>query len=207
MKKIKIILTFLFLIGLIGGGYIFGQYRTSQAMMDNYLIGDKFKIVRTVGGVLEVSTLKKQESFGWQTSWVCPVNLCRLIPSTMSSVSGVANYTYRIALADHWVLERKSPTAYVLKVPKLEVKTPVAIDLSTIRIHSTEGLLSPSGPSQTVMQTYMQPLVNERGGSLDYIKFQKEDASKTVIEFARKWLRDGDITLPDNAIIEVVFSK
>jgi hypothetical protein len=125
----------------------------------------------------------------------------------MSSVSGVANYTYRIALADHWVLERKSPTAYVLKVPKLEVKTPVAIDLSTIRIHSTEGLLSPSGPSQTVMQTYMQPLVNERGGSLDYIKFQKEDASKTVIEFARKWLRDGDITLPDNAIIEVVFSK
>jgi hypothetical protein len=207
MKKIFIILALLVSAGLFGGGYMYGNYRTSQAMMSNYLVGDRYTIVRTVGGMLEVSTLKKQESFSWKTSWTCPANACQSLPASMSTVSGVANYTYRIALADHWVLEKKTPTTYVLKVPRLEVKTPVAVDLTTIRVHGSGGLFAPAGPSQSAMQTYMQPMVNERGASPDYVALQKEVASKTVTEFAQKWLRDGDVKLPDGATIEVVFSK
>jgi len=207
MKKLLIILMLLASVGLFGGGYMYGKYRTSQAMLSNYLVGERYTIVRTVGGMLEVSTLKKQESFGWKTSWICPANACQSLPASMSTVSGVANYTYRIALADHWVLEKKTPTTYVLKVPRLEVKTPVAVDLATIRVNGVGGMFAPAGPTQSALQTYMQPMMNELGASPDYVALQKESARKTVTEFAQKWLREGDVKLPAGASIEVVFSN
>lgn len=206
-KKTSFILGLLVSAILFGGGYMYGKYRTSQAMLSKYLVGDRYAIVRTVGGMLEVSTLKKQESFGWKTLWTCPANACQSLPASMSTVSGVANYTYRIPLADHWVLEKKTPTTYVLKVLRLEVKTPVAVDLTTIRVNGSGGIFAPAGPSQSAMQTYMQPMVNERGASPDYVALQKEAATKTVTEFAQKWLREGDVKLPAGASIEVVFSK
>jgi len=53
----------------------------------------------------------------------------------------------------------------------------------------------------------MQPLVNERASSPDYLKIQSEAATKTIVEFARKWMREGDVKLPEDARIEVVFGK
>lgn len=207
MKKVAIVSFLLVSIGSFAGGYLYGQHRTSLAMMDNYLVGDKYRIIRTSGGMLEVSTMKKQETFARKTSWECPGKLCESLPASITSVSGVASYTYRIPLADHWVLEKKSPLSYLLQVPRLEVKTPVAIDLASIQISNAGSLLSPSGPSQSAMQTYMQPLVNERGQSSEYVALQKAAATKTVQEFAIKWLRDGDTRLPEGATIEVVFSN
>lgn len=205
-KKVLVVLVLFTSIALFGGGYLYGKYRTSQAMMDNYMVGDKYRVVRTVGGMLEVATVIKPETFEWKTSWTCPVR-CQTLPASISKVSGVAHYSYRIALADHWVLEKKDQKTYVLKVPRLELKTPVAIDLATVRVVSAGSLLAPSGPGQTAMQTQMQPLVNERGQSPDYLAAQKEKATKTVQEFALKWLRERDAVLPEGAVIEVIFSK
>ncbi len=206
-KKVLAVLVLFTSIALFGGGYLYGKYRTSQAMMENYMVGDKYRVVRTVGGMLEVVTVIKPETFEWKTSWDCPAGLCQALPASISKVSGVANYTYRIALADHWVLEKKDQKTYILRVPRLELKTPVAIDLTTVRVTSAGSLWSPTGPSQTAMQTRMQPLVNERGQSPDYLAAQKDKATKTVQEFALKWLREGDVKLPEGSVVEVVFGK
>ncbi len=41
--------------------------------------------------------------------------------------------------------------------------------------------------------------------SASYMQVQNAAAAKTVEEFARKWMRDGEVKIPDDAIIEVVF--
>lgn len=156
---------------------------------------------------MEVSTVQKEESFAWQTSWTCPANLCGFLPSSSSQISAVAHYTYRIPLAEYWVLEKISsePLGYRLKVPKLEPKLPVTVSLPTIRIINSGSVFSPSGPTQQKMQAYMQPQLESRAKSPTYLQAQQQDAAKTIEEFARKWMRDGEDKIPDSAAIEIVF--
>lgn len=188
-------------------GYFYGVHRTRQE--PSYLIGEQYKVVRTPGGLVEVNTLQKQESFAWQVSWVCPANLCGFMPVANAQISAVAHYTYRIPLAAHWVLERvgDDPLRYRLKVPKPEPKLPVTVDLSTIRVINNGPLFAPAGPAQQKMQAYMQPQLGVLAQSSTYLQAQEEAARKTVEEFARKWMRDGKTEIPSNAVIEVVFSK
>ena len=186
-------------------GYFYGGYKTRKD--SEPLVGERYKVVRTPGGLLEVSTVQKEESFAWQTSWTCPANLCSFLPSSSSQISAVAHYTYRIPLAEYWVLDRVSsePLRYRLKLPKLEAKLPVAVSLTTIRVINSESVFSPSGPTQQKMQAYMQPQLAIRAQSQTYLQAQQKDAAKTVEEFARKWVRDGNDKIPDSATIEVVF--
>ncbi|MEN9842925.1 MAG: hypothetical protein RLZZ612_754 [Pseudomonadota bacterium] len=185
-------------------GYYYGSYRTLEPEI---LIGEKYRVVRTPGGMLEVATFQKQETFAWQVEWDCPLNMCNFLPSSRSEISGVAHYTYRIPLAEYWVLEKLShdPLRYQLKVPKLEAQLPVTVVLSTIRISNSGSVFAPSGPTQQKMQNYMQPQMAKRALSAAYVQAQQADATKTIVEFARKWMRDGDVKLPDSAQIEVVF--
>lgn len=188
-------------------GYFYGGYKTRKDLEPLILVGERYKVVRTPGGLLEVSTVQKEESFAWQTSWICPANLCGFLPSSSSQISAIAHYTYRIPLAEYWVLEKVSsePLRYRLKVPKLEPKLPVTVSLPTIRIINSGSVFSPSGPTQQKMQTYMQPQLERRANSPTYLKAQQQDAEKTVEEFARKWMRDGEDKIPDSAAIEIVF--
>ena len=97
------------------------------------------------------------------------------------------------------------PLGYRLKVPKLEPKLPVTVSLPTIRIINSGSVLSPSGPTQQKMQAYMQPQLESRAKSPTYLQAQQQDAAKTIEEFARKWMRDGEDKIPDSAAIEIVF--
>jgi len=196
------------LLGLaVAGGYLYGSHKTRNE--PSYLVGDRYRVVRTPGGLLEVATLQKQESFAWQTSWTCLANLCGSLPSSSSQISADVHYTYRIPLAAHWVLEKVSndPLQYRLQVPKLEPKLPVAVSLPSIRITNSGSVFSPSGPTQQRMQTYMEPLLESRAKSAEYLRVQEANARKTVEEFARKWMRDGESKIPSTATIEVVFSQ
>lgn len=196
------------LLGLaFAGGYLYGSYKTR--IEPSYLVGDRYRVVRTPGGLLEVATLQKQESFAWQTSWTCPANLCGFLPTSNAQISAKAHYTYRIPLAAYWVLEKVSndPLQYRLKVPKLEPKLPVAVSLSTIRIINSGSVFAPPGPSLPRMLAYMQPLLDARANSPEYLRAQEANARKTVEEFARKWMRDGESKIPSTATIEVVFSQ
>lgn len=191
------------------GGYFYGEQKTRGAMAAEHLVGDKYKVVRTPGGMLEVSTLRKQETLAWQTSWTCPLDLdiCNKLPKSLSQISAEAHYTYRASLAEYWVLEKISdqPLRYRLKAPKLEPKLPVAVSLSSIRENKNGDLISPSGPDLQKMQTYLEQELAKRAMSSNYIQVQSEAAAKTIEEFARKWMSDDGQMIAENAVIEVVF--
>jgi hypothetical protein len=194
------------LAAVFSAGYFFGSYRTTKLLEPQILIGDKYRVVRTPGGMLQVATLVKQESLAWQTSWTCPVNLCSFLPTANSQISVEAQYTYRIPLSEYWVLEKisESPLRYKLKVPRLEPQLPVTVNLPTIRIQNSGTVFSPSGPTQQKMQTFLQPELETRSKSAAYLQIVRSDAEKTIKEFAQKWLRDGDVKIPVGAEIEVV---
>jgi hypothetical protein len=176
-------------------------------MAAEHLVGDKYKVVRTPGGMLEVSTLRKQETLAWQTSWTCPLGVCNSLPKSLSQISAEAHYTYRVSLAEYWVLEKISdqPLRYRLKAPKLEPKLPVAVSLSSIRESKSGELISPSGPDLQKMQSYLEQELEKRAMNSTYIKVQSNAAAKTIEEFARKWMSDDGQKISDKADIEVVF--
>ncbi len=189
------------------GGYFYGEYRTKEAMAAEHLVGDKYKVVRTPGGMLEVSTLRKQETIARKTSWKCPLDLCDGIPKTTTQISAEAHYTYRVALAEYWVLEKVSeePVRYRLKAPRLEPKLPVAVSLSTIREQSNEKIITPSGPTLQEMQTYLEKELSIRAVDTAYLQAATEAAAKTVEEFAKKWMKDDGQMIDEKAKIEVQF--
>ncbi len=192
------------LIGALGAGYWYGVYKTEKTWIP---IVNAYKVVRTPGGMLEVATLQKTEALAWQTSWVCPLNICASLPKQHTQISALVHYTYRIPLAEYWVLEKTNdaPLRYRLKVPKPEPLLPVAVDLPSIRILNNGKVFAPSGPTQQQMQTDMQPQLETKAKSDEYISLQNAAAVKTVQEFARIWMRDGIHKIPEDAIIDVVF--
>jgi hypothetical protein len=109
------------------------------------------------------------------------------------------------------VLEKISdqPIRYRLNVPKLQPQLPVTTDLSTIRVVHDTGILAPSGPDQQKMQTYIQPELEIKANSREYISATQSEAEITIKEFARKWMRehgeDGDSKIPEAAVIDVIF--
>lgn len=71
MKNWRIIGTLLAMLlsATFVAGYFYGGYKTRKDLEPLVLVGERYKVVRTPGGMLEVSTVQKEESFAWQTSW------------------------------------------------------------------------------------------------------------------------------------------
>ncbi len=180
------------------------------------LQADKYKIVRTQGGELLVGKLVKPESMAWQVSWDCyllPAAICKLLGGATAQISGQVHYSYKVPLSGFWVLERvdggavSEASKYRLKVPIPRADLPVAIDLSSIRVNYQGNLAAPSPPDQPIMQKRMQPEMNSRANAAPYLQAIDDDVKKTVEEFARKWMRDGDSRIPEGAAIEVEFTS
>lgn len=198
------------------GGYLFGQYRTRAEMGSLVLQADKYRIVRTQGGELLVGKLVKPESMAWQVTWDCyilPAAFCKLFGGGIAQISGEVHYSYKVPLSGFWVLERvdgrvaTEPPKYLLKVPSPRADFPVAVDLSSIKVNYQGKLMAPSPPDQPVLQKRMQPEMNNRANAATYLHAIDSDAKKTVEEFARKWMRDGDFKIPEGAAIEVEFTS
>ena len=153
------------------------------------LAKDEIVILRTPGGKLQVSTLVKNEEFSWQTTYTCPIANCgSLFGKTVSKVRVPVHYTYAIPLAAEWSLTRKK-TYFELTVPKELAIVPPGIDMQKFEVETTKGWLSPSGAkNQVSMLKHLGPELESRARRSDYVAAQREEARKTVSEFARKWM-------------------
>lgn len=151
----------------------------------------RVELIRTPGGLLEVSTMVKVEEFGWKTSWDCPLVDCSALPKTVSRIRVKAHYVYRIPLAPEWRLQADGEQ-YRLQVPALRLQRPVSFDTSSMEIVTTEGsVFSPAAaPNRESAIRSLGPELARRGESDAYIDAQREHATQTVREFARKWMHD-----------------
>jgi hypothetical protein len=149
----------------------------------------RVEVIRTPGGLLEVSTLLRVEEFGWRTAWECPLVDCSSLPSTVSRIRVKANYVYRIPLAPEWRLQ-PAGDHYRLQVPAVQLQVPVGIDTSSMEIVTTDtSVFSPAtGPNRENAIRHLAPELAQRGASDSYIDAQRQAAQRTVGEFARKWM-------------------
>ncbi len=148
-------------------------------------------IVRTPGGLLQVSTVEKAEDFGWKTSWSCPLVDCAgLVPPTISRIRVKASYVYVVPLAAEWKLEPK-PDHYELRVPPLQLQEPVGFSTQDLQIQTQASWASPSasGNREQLLRN-LGPELASRGRQIEYLQAQRAAAAKTVEEFARKWMRE-----------------
>jgi hypothetical protein len=148
----------------------------------------KVEMIRTPGGLLEVSAMEKVEQFGWRTSWECPLIDCSQLPTTFSKIRVKAHYVYQIPLAAEWRLEPEGDH-YKLTVPALQLRRPVAFDTATMEIETTDGVFSPAAaPNRENAIRHVGPELAQRGAAAAYLDAQQRNAEKTVREFARKWM-------------------
>ena len=152
---------------------------------------DEIVVLRTPGGVLEVSHLIRNEEFRWKTSYECPVIDCSaLMKPTISEIRVPVHYVYRIPLAQSWTLQRRGE-GYVLKVPGVQPSMPPTVDLSRMELKTSKGWLSPGaqGNRESLLRNLV-PELSARASQAHYIEAQRAQATKTVQEFAAKWMRE-----------------
>ncbi|MEJ7929515.1 hypothetical protein WG922_05955 [Ramlibacter sp. AN1015] len=155
-------------------------------------------LVRTPGGLLEVATLERTESFGWSSRYTCPLIDCsKVLTPTISRVRVRAHYVYRVPLAEQWRLQWQGDR-YVLSVPRPQLQEPVAFDTSTMELETpVKGWLSPpAAANRENVVRHLGPELNARGKQPHYLEAQAPAARKTVEEFARQWLGEQRIPLP-----------
>lgn len=152
---------------------------------------DRIVVVRTPGGLLQVSSIEKAEEFGWKTAWQCPLVDCAgFVPPTVSRIRVKATYVYVVPLAAQWKLEPRGDH-YELRVPPLQLQEPVGFSTHDLQIQTTTTWASPpvDGNREQLLRN-LGPELASRGRQLEYLRAQREAAAKTVEEFARKWMRE-----------------
>jgi hypothetical protein len=186
MKKLAVAAGVLVLALAVVAWQHFGRLRSEERVA--VLDPAKVELIRTPGGLLEVSAMEKVEEFGWRTSWDCPLVDCSQLPKTFSRVRVKAHYVYQLPLAAEWRLELQGDH-YRLTVPPVQLRRPVAFDTATMVIETTGGVFSPAAaPNRENAIRHIGPQLSERGAAAAYIDAQQRTAEKTVREFAEKWM-------------------
>jgi hypothetical protein len=149
---------------------------------------DAIVVVRTKGGKLQVSSLVKNEEFAWQTSWTCPLIDCNSLPKTVSEVRLPVHYTFAIPLASEWNLKFRG-THFELNVAKEEANIPPGLEVDKLEMRTSKGWFSPNvAENQISLMKHLGPELATRAVKSSYVSAQRDEARKTVAEFARRWM-------------------
>lgn len=142
-------------------------------------------VMRTPGGLLEVSTITTEERFD---SSVDHNVLGVPLGKTVAQVRVPAVYRYHIPLAKEWNI-RVSGNALIVVAPPVQPTLPVAIDTGKLESFSI-GLWSPITGSDAVasLQKSITAKLSEKAASQQLILMQREAARLTLGEFVQKWV-------------------
>lgn len=146
-------------------------------------------IVRTPGGRLEVSRLYTTEIIDTRvTHKLLGIRIGELVPR----IRVPAVYTYTIELAKEWHV-LKTGNVYTVLVPPIKPSLPVAVDFSGIeRDISGSWILQPWKGSEDLrnLERGVTEELARKASSRDLLERQREEARRTVSEFARKWIAE-----------------
>lgn len=156
----------------------------SNAVVQNISI-DQPVIVRTKGGLLEVSVIKSPEIF---TATKDHNILGVPVGKTVSQIRVPASYHYQIELAPEWKILLRDKT-FIVVAPRVKPSLPIGIETSKLEQHASGiwSLVTGSGQLQLLLKSISATLAT-KGESAEFVEFQRNEARKTVTEFVRKWL-------------------
>lgn len=169
---IKSVLIIILAMGSFAAGYYVSKRNTPQPLVTTVL--SEPIIMRTEGGLLEVSTAKAKEKI----TEVFP----GLFFDTIVTVTVPATYRYNVELAPEWKFMRQDKL-FVAVAPPVKPALPVAIDTTgmTVDINWPFG----TKERQQVIQR-ITPALQDKANS--YLRHQREQARKTIAEFVTKWV-------------------
>lgn len=148
---------------------------------------EEILVMRTRGGLLEVSRIRAVESF--DTRFVYSV-LGIEVGETVPRIRAPALYRYHVPLAPEWRVLR-SGEWFTVVAPPVRPSLPVALDLAKLeRQASGTWVLLPFTETAALdeLQRQLTAKLAVKARSPAYVQLQREAARQTVTEFVRKWL-------------------
>ena len=142
-------------------------------------------VMRTKGGLLEVSTVRAEERFETSKNHtVFGIHLGK----TAAQIRVPAVYRYHIELAPEWKILLRDKTFLVI-APPVKASLPVAIDTARLESESSGrwSLLTGAGLVELLQRSITEALAT-KAATPAYIALQRDFARKTVKEFVEKWL-------------------
>ena len=145
-------------------------------------------VMRTNGGLLEVSTIRATEVF--DRKFVYSV-LGVPVGRTVNRIRVPAYYRYQIALAAEWRVSRTGDS-FTVVAPPVKPSLPVAVDLSRMEKEASGTwvlALFTSTQDLNELEKGITAQLAHKAVSPAYLALQHEYARRTVEEFVTKWLR------------------
>jgi hypothetical protein len=141
-------------------------------------------VMRTPGGLLEVSTVTAEERFDSSTEHTV---LGVPVGRTVASLRVPTVYRYHVPLAGEWTI-RQAGEALIVVAPRVRPTLPVAIDTGRLEAFSA-GVWSPFTGEAAVaaLRRSISERLEKKAGSPELLLLQRESARLTVTEFVRKW--------------------
>ena len=182
---IRIILSFVMTASLLGNVFLGYQLLKSKNKLDGRMLtlGEPV-VMRTNGGLLEVSTVTAIESFeASQDHTILSVPLGK----TVSQVRVPATYRYHIELAPEWKIFKNGLDLIVVP-PAVKPTLPVAIETDKLESHSSGTWSLVTGTKLTqLLQRSITAELARKAMIPAYVQLQREHARKTIQEFVKKW--------------------
>jgi hypothetical protein len=146
---------------------------------------DEPVVMRTKGGLLEVSSIRSPERFeATQNHKILGV----YVGKTVSRIRVPAVYRYQIELAPEWKILLRDKT-FIVVAPPVKPALPVALDTSGFETEAsgTWSLITGQPLIDQLHRSITETLA-DKAASPAYVQRQREEARKTVAEFVSKWL-------------------
>lgn len=142
-------------------------------------------VMRTPGGLLEVSSITAEERFDSAADFKV---LGVPVGNTVAQIKVPAVYRYHIPLAKDWTF-RLTGDVLVVVAPKVRPSLPVAIDTGMLQSFSS-GLWSPINGQAAInaLQRSITGTLNIKAATPQHMLLQRESARQTVSEFVQKWM-------------------
>lgn len=149
------------------------------------VVTDAPVVMRTNGGLLEVSTITSPERF---ESTIDHTILGVPVATTVTTIRVPATYRYHIELAPEWKILLRDKT-FIVVAPAVKPSLPVAIDTAKLEAQSLGVWSLFTGHDEIAqLQRSITQALADKAASAAYIQMQRESARATVKEFVAKWL-------------------
>lgn len=181
----RIVLFALLILGVAANAALFAWQLRSPPKTAVTVAPASGLVMRTPGGLLEVSTVTAEERFDSTTSHTI---LGVPVGKTVAQIRVPVVYRYHIPLAKDWTF-RSTGNTLVAVAPPVRPSLPVAINTTKLESFSG-GVWSPLTGSAAVasLQKSITATLATKASSPDLLKLQREAARQTVTEFVQKWV-------------------
>ncbi|HEY6565248.1 MAG TPA: hypothetical protein VIY86_12165 [Pirellulaceae bacterium] len=169
--------------------FIRGLWGGSDPVAIRTITTDEPVVMRTKGGLLEVSSIKSPERFeASQNHTIAGI----FVGKTISRIRVPAVFRYHIELAPEWKILLRDKT-FIVVAPPVTPTLPVAIDTASLESESsgTWSLITGQKLIDDLQRSISAGLA-EKAKSRTYVELQREEARKTVAEFVTRWLITQD---------------